>query len=173
MRVAVVGCSGAGKSTLARRLGELLGLPVTHLDRLFWRPGWVAAPDEEFRAAQEDVGAAADWVIDGNYRRSMDLRLPRADLVVFLDLPRWRCFTRVVLRIVRELGQDRQAAGCPERLDLDFLRWVWRWHRDHRPPMLEAIRSYGAGARQVLLSTPREVEWFLIHLREQTGTPVR
>ncbi|GHF57261.1 topology modulation protein [Amycolatopsis bartoniae] len=168
-----MGCSGAGKSTLARRLGVLLDIPVTHLDRLFWRPGWVAARDDEFRAAQETAVSAPAWVIDGNYRRSMDLRLPTADLVVFLDFPRWRCFTRVVSRIVRELGQDRQAEGCPERLDLEFLRWVWRWHRDHRPLTLEAIRRHGAPARQILLSSPREVEWFLTSLRDQTGSPER
>lgn len=160
MRIAITGCSGSGKSTLARRLGAALDLPVTHLDRLYWRPGWKPAPPEEFRAAQEEVVRTAGWVIEGNYRSTMDVRLPLADLVVFLDFPRWLSMWRVVSRTLRGWGRDGQAAGCPERFDGEFFRWVWHWRRDSRGPLLAAIREHGAGAEQVLLSTPREVEWF-------------
>ena len=67
-KIMVIGVgSGVGKSTFARRLGELTGIEVTHLDRLFWRPGWVEAPTEEFSEAQQQVVQNEKWIIEGNY----------------------------------------------------------------------------------------------------------
>jgi len=157
----VVGCSGAGKSTFARRLGAALGLPVTHLDRLFWRPGWTQAPRDEFHAAQQEIVASAAWVIDGNYGASMHLRLPRADTVVFLDLPRRVCLRRVLVRSLREYGQDKQAPGCPERFDWEFYSYVWHWPKDHRGRTVRRLAEQGAHARRIVLSRPREAEEFL------------
>ena len=87
-RVAIIGSSGAGKSTLARRLGERTGLPVVHLDEHFWRPGWVETSRGEWRAVQTALCAQDAWIMDGNYSGTLDVRLARADTVVFLDLPR-------------------------------------------------------------------------------------
>lgn len=164
-RVAVVGCGGAGKSTFSRRLGELLDLPVTHLDRHYWRPGWVETPHEDFRATQQKLVRAECWVMDGNYTSTMDVRLPAADLIVFLDFPRWRCLFRVTRRIARGWGRDGQAPGCPEHLDWAFLRWLWDWPRDTRPRVLYRLDEHGPSARRVVLSTPREVRDFLGRLR--------
>ena len=67
-KIMVIGVSaGAGKSTFARRLGELTGIEVTHLDRLYWKPNWVEAPSEEFSAAQQQVVQNEQWIIEGNY----------------------------------------------------------------------------------------------------------
>jgi adenylate kinase family enzyme len=172
-RVVIIGCSGAGKSTFSRRLGELLDLPVIHLDRHYWRPGWVPAPDDEFRAAQRTVVAGERWVIDGNYTDSMDIRLPRADTVIFLDLPRWRCLLRVAWRTLRGWGRDGQAAGCPERLDPEFVRWVWRWARGSRARLLSQIIEQGGHTRRIVLSSPREVAGFLDATSTKSGEQIR
>jgi hypothetical protein len=98
-RIVILGNSGSGKSTLARAIGERLGLPVVHLDRLFWSPGWVEPEAEVFRDQVRSALARDAWVCEGNYaRRTFDLRLPRADLIIWLDTPRWVCLKRVVLR---------------------------------------------------------------------------
>ncbi|MFK0243110.1 DNA topology modulation protein FlaR [Amycolatopsis azurea] len=160
-RVMVVGCSGAGKSTFSRRLGAALGLPVTHLDRLYWRPGWTPAPDAEFHAAQQEIIASDAWVIDGNYGSSMHLRLPRADTIVFLDYPRRVCLWRALTRCLREYGQDKQAPGCPERLDLEFYSYLWRWPKHHRARTARRLAEQGAHARRIVLARPAEAEEFL------------
>ncbi|HET6499949.1 MAG TPA: DNA topology modulation protein FlaR [Amycolatopsis sp.] len=139
---------------------------VFHLDRHYWRPGWVPAPDDEFRATQCALVAGERWIIDGNYSSSLDLRLPAADTIVFFDFPRRRCLLRVAVRTARGWGRDGQAPGCFERIDLAFLRWMWHWHRDTRPRVLARLAEHGRGARQVLLSTPREVTGFLDAARE-------
>ena len=160
-RVLIIGCSGTGKSTLARRLGSLLDLPVTHLDHLYWRPGWVEAPEAEFHAAQEKVVTGDAWVIDGNYNSSLHLRLPRADTVVFLDFPRRASLRRVLVRTVRERGLDTQAPGCPSKVDMEFLGFIWNWRRRRRNTLLKRLAVEARHTRQYLLSSPRDVESFL------------
>ncbi|SNQ46049.1 Adenylate kinase-like kinase [Frankia canadensis] len=162
-RVLVVGSGGAGKSTLARELARQAGLPVVHLDRLFWRPGWVATPVDEWRAIVAGLVAGPAWVLDGNYSGTLDLRIPAAELIVFLDLPRRIAISRVVRRWARWRGRSRpdMAPECPEKLDLAFLGWLWTYPRDSRDRLLRAIDAHGAAARVVRLCSPREVRLWL------------
>ena len=103
-RILVIGSPGSGKSTLARQLGERTGLPVHHLDQLYWRPGWVE-PDAKTRRAQvRALAAGPGWIIDGTYAGTLPVRLATADKVVLLDLSPLRCFWRVIRRILGHLG---------------------------------------------------------------------
>ncbi|MCK1791029.1 AAA family ATPase [Pseudomonas violetae] len=142
-RIVILGNAGSGKSTLARALGKQLGLPVVHLDKLFWEPGWVEPDSEQFRERVREAIATDAWVCEGNYaRRTFDLRLPRADLIIWLDTPRITCFTRVILRSIMNQPRPDIAAGCSEKLDrefLTFLKFVWNFDRGYRPG-IEAVR---------------------------------
>jgi len=121
-RIVILGPSGAGKSTLARRIGECVGLPVVHLDAIYWKPGRVPTEVGRFRERVTEVAAGDAWVMDGNYTRHLDLRLPRAEAVIWLDLPRSVYFPRSVWRAIRNLGRERDdvGPGCPERFELSF-----------------------------------------------------
>jgi adenylate kinase family enzyme len=160
-RVLIFGNAGSGKSTLARRLAARLDVPVTHLDHLYWRPGWVEAPLADFRAAQAAAVRTDGWVIDGNYSKTLDIRFPLADTVVFLDVSRWTSMRRVLFRHLRERGRDTQAPGCVSKVDLEFVRWIWGWRASHRSRLLHRIGAEAPAARQVLLGSSREVEAFL------------
>ena len=87
-KVAIVGSGGSGKSALARELGPAMGLDVYHLDAMFWKPGWVRTPKDEWRSTIEELVGRDSWLIDGNYAGTMEMRLAAADTIVFLDLPR-------------------------------------------------------------------------------------
>jgi len=167
-RVMIVGPSGAGKSTLARQLGEILGLPVVHLDKLYWQPGWVEPPEEEFRARVLEAMRGETWVIDGNYfaRGAGEERFAACDTVVHLDFPRRICLWRVFWRIVRTYGRVRPdlGEGCPEQFDREFIRWVWDTPK-RRPAMLAAIAPLRATKRVVDLRNRGEVARFLRNLR--------
>jgi adenylate kinase family enzyme len=156
-RVAVVGCGGAGKSTFARRLNEVTGLPLYHLDQLHWRPGWIAPPEDEWRRTQVDLAALDEWIIDGNYGKEFEIRFARADTVIVLALPRRVCMARVVWRMATNWHHDVQAKGCPEHFDPEFLRWLWRFPYDARPRLDDALARHEGQFELVELKTTRQV----------------
>ena len=90
-RIMIIGCGGSGKSTLARQLGEITGLPVVHLDKLFWTPGWVSLSREEFDKVHREAISQEKWIMDGNFDRTIPERLARCDTVIYLDFSRWAC----------------------------------------------------------------------------------
>ncbi len=125
-RVAIVGISGSGKSTLANILGKKLGIPVFHLDKYYWDIGWKEryATKEEFKKVSEGFTNGDSWIIDGNYRSSIDLRFDRADTIIFLDYPKylslWRAFTRVFNRNQPFDKTD----GVKERIDWALVKFI-------------------------------------------------
>ncbi len=131
-KVIVIGSGGAGKSTFAVRLGERLGLPVIHQDALYWRPSWVETPPDEWKATLATLVQRDAWIMDGNFGGTLDLRIAASDTVILLDLPRTVCLWRALKRAVRYLGRTRpdMAEGCNEKIDLQFLRWIWDYPQE-------------------------------------------
>ena len=132
-RVLVSGLAGAGKSTFSRALSAKTGLPLIHLDIHFWKPGWVEPTEEEWREKQRGLLSGDEWIADGNYHATLDLRLERADTVVYLDTPWWVCARRALVRGVRKRPAGFELPnGCNEsalrRLrDEWWLVWrIWR-----------------------------------------------
>jgi adenylate kinase family enzyme len=87
-RIMVIGSGGAGKSIFSRRLGDVLGIEVIHLDRLHWKPGWAETPKGEWAELVGQLVRGDEWIIDGNYGGTLEVRLGACDTVIFLDLPR-------------------------------------------------------------------------------------
>ena len=167
-RIAAIGCGGSGKSTLARALGERLGLPVVQLDLLYWKPGFVASGLEEFASAQRELVAGDRWVLDGNYGRTMEIRLEAADTVVFLDTPTAVSLIRILRRQLAGMLLRRSHLGpdYPERLSLEFLRYVAGYRRTRRPGILERLSGF-PGEVVVLGSKRDAARW----LESVTATP--
>ncbi len=165
-RVLVIGSGGAGKSTFSRRLGARLGLPVIHLDRVYWRPGWVEPPKDEWRRKVEEMCAGDAWVMDGNYSGTLDVRLEACDTVIFLDLPRTVCIRRIIKRALTYRGATRpdMGDGCREQLNKDFLvflLWVWNYPRRSRPKVLARLEGLPGDRRIHVLRSSAEAEEFL------------
>ena len=160
-RILVLGPCGAGKSTLAVKLGDKLGLPVIHLDKEFWRAGWVEPDPAEWAAEVEKLIARPRWVMDGNYGGTLARRLERAELVVNLDYPQRVFFPRMVRRLLTNWGRTRpdMAEGCRERFDLEFWRYAWRYRIDVLPR--REARLAASRVPVIDLATPRETEAWL------------
>ncbi|WP_319458931.1 adenylate kinase [Micromonospora sp. RTP1Z1] len=165
-RILIVGSAGAGKSTLAREVAHRLDLPLIHLDRHYWRPGWVASDDVRFRADVAALAARRAWVMDGNYGGTLDLRLSRADLLVLCDPPRLRCLARVLRRrwVHRATPRPDLPDGCPEQIDLEFLRYVWRYPRRSRPRLFAAVAEVAPELSVVRLRRRRDIRRWLATL---------
>lgn len=162
-RILIIGPGGSGKSTLAAQLGPRLGLPAINLDSLYWHDNWQPTPDAEWDAEVDRLVAEPAWIIDGNYSRTLSRRLARAEAVVWLDLSRWRCLTRVLSRQLRYWGRARPGLpdGCRERLTLEFLGWIWTYGRTRRPRIAQQLAALVPAVPVFHLRTPAEVEAFV------------
>jgi adenylate kinase family enzyme len=156
-RVLIIGPCGAGKSTLARALETKLDLPVSHMDQLNWKPGWVQSSKDEIRERLATIVATDRWLIDGNYGGTLESRLERADTVLYLDYPIRLCVARLMRRIWIYRGRARpdMTDGCPERFDLGFLFYLIRWNSGPRP-RTEAKLS-GHENKVIRLKNPAEL----------------
>ena len=161
-RIMIIGCGGAGKSTLARQLGEKLNIPVVHLDKLFWKPGWVESAKEEIDAKIMEELSKPQWIMDGNYNRTLPRRLRYCDTVIYLDFSRFACLMGVAKRIITTYGKVRpdMGEGCPERFDLDFLKWVWNFNKNHRERYYRLLNETD-GIEKIVLKNRRAVKKFL------------
>ena len=161
-RIVIIGCGGAGKSTLARQLGEKLDIPVVHLDKLFWKPGWVEVPKEEFDELHRQELSKDKWIMDGNFNRTMPERIARCDTVIYLDFSRLACLMGVIKRVLTTYGTVRpdMGEGCPERVDLEFLKWVWNYNKNKRERNYRLLNE-AEHAETIVLKNRRAVKKFL------------
>jgi adenylate kinase family enzyme len=158
-RIVIIGSSGSGKSTLARELGTKLNVPVIHLDTHYWRPGWVGTPEAVWREKVAELARGDQWILDGNYRDTLDIRLQAADTVIFLDLPRWVCAWRAVKRRLQYHNQPRpdMAPGCQESLfkpDFpEFLLRIWDYPNRARPDIENRLFELNPHKRIIRIRT--------------------
>jgi adenylate kinase family enzyme len=155
-RIMVIGSGGGGKSTFARELALRTGLPLVHLDRHYWRPGWVPTPRDEWAECVRQLSSGDSWILDGNYGGSLSIRVQRCDAIVFFDMPRLVCLRGVLQRWLVHQFKPRPdlAEGCPEKMDMTFLRWIWNYPRDSRARVAAALQQAGPDV-EVLMITRR------------------
>jgi adenylate kinase family enzyme len=161
-KIVVIGSGGSGKSTFSRRLGEKLGIPVVHLDKLFWRPNWTRTPEDEWIETLRREIARDEWIMDGNFGATREMRLQACDTVIFLDMPRWLCMYRILKRTIlfhRNTRPD-MAEGCHERFNLEFLLWVWNYPKGGRHRVIDELKRYG-DRKIITLESRNDVESFL------------
>jgi len=158
-RVVVLGPGGSGKSTFAIHLGEITGLPVIELDKLFWRPGLAATPREEWVKIQERLVQENSWIFDGDLGPydAVEVRLRSADTIIFLDLSLVRCAWRAIRR-------SRERA--------DFWLWLLRYRRQSRPFLKEAIAKHASHATVHVLRNARGVRQFVEAVRRASAGQV-
>jgi adenylate kinase family enzyme len=168
-RVIVVGTTGSGKTTLAQHLAERMRCPFIELDALFWNPGWVQTPREEFRQRVAEAIAPERWAAGGNYSSARDLVWRRADSLVWLDYPLplvlWRLFKRTARRV---LTREELWHGNRERFRDHFLSrkslflWALQSHPKQRCTYPAELRKPEYTHLQVFrFHSPRETEAWL------------
>ena len=138
-RIMIIGCPGSGTSTFARALAAKTGLPLYYLDMMYWNPDRTIKPKEEFRAALRETVALPEWIIDGNYGSTLELRMEACDTVIFLDYPVEVCIAGVEER----RGKPRPDMPWVEtEPDLEFIEFIKKYNEESRPKVIELLEKY-------------------------------
>ncbi|MGL5478868.1 MAG: topology modulation protein [Clostridium sp.] len=161
-KIIVLGCSGSGKSTLSKKLGEILNIRVIHLDKLYWNENWVPVSLEEFDKRLDFEMSKESWIIDGNFGRTIPKRLERCDTVIYLDYKRRVCIRGDLKRFITNYGKTRSdmGKGCIEKIDIEFLSWIWNFNKNYRIEYLKMIKE-SKGKDIYIVSSRKEGEELL------------
>ena len=151
-KILVIGCPGAGKSTFARRLRDITGLPLYYLDRLWHKADRTHITREEFDRVLAEWLARPEWIIDGNYLRTMEPRMAACDTIFLLDYPLDVCLAGAQSRI----GTRREdLPWVEEAFDPEFRQWILDFGRDQLPQVYQLLGQYAPG-REVHIFRSRE-----------------
>ena len=155
-KIIVIGCPGSGKSTLSKELRDVTGLPLFHLDNIWWKPGKSHISREEFDQKLNEILLTDRWIIDGNYNRTYEMRFQACDTVIFLDYP-----VNVCMNGIRErIGRSRTDIPWTEQaLDPELVKLVERYETDNRPVILSLLEKYPDSAKLVFRSRLEAAEW--------------
>ena len=166
-KVLVIGSSGAGKSTLSRRLREATNLKLIHLDQLHWKPNWTEPSKDEWRKIVAETVKEDEWIMDGNFSGTMEMRIEACDTVIFLDLPRVVCVYRILKRVAfyKKGSRPDMAEGCDERFDWEFIKWVWGYPNRTKPKVEALLKKHQNEKNIFHLKSKRDVENFLTNLK--------
>lgn len=148
---------------MARKLEEKIRIPAYHLDVLYWQPGWVKTERDKWRSIQEDLCSKDEWILDGNYGATLDIRIKTCDTIIFLDINKFICLAKAVWRSMKSHGKTRSdmAAGCKERFDIEFAKWILEYPTKNKPEILSRLQCLTPEKNIIILRSAKEVAAFL------------
>jgi adenylate kinase family enzyme len=157
-RVIVIGCPGSGKSTLARALHNKTGIPLYHLDMMYWNADKTKVEKSVFLERLSSVLENDEWIIDGNYGSTMDVRMAACDTVIFLDYPSDIC----VEGIRERRGKPRSDMPWVEtEEDEEFIEYVKNYNEQQKPKVLELLKKYSE-KNIIILESREQANAFLL-----------
>jgi adenylate kinase family enzyme len=161
----VIGPGGSGKSWLARELSGALGISIIHLDSMYWQPGWVPRPQEEWEALQRRMADDEAWIVEGLHQRTVHVWLDAADTVIFLDVSALASIWRVARRRLDGQAGPDVPAGCePAAFHValwKFLAYMWEYHRESRTKLVAELARPRPGQRLIVLRRAGEMRRFV------------
>ena len=138
-KIIVIGCPGSGKSTLSKQLHKITGIPLHHLDMMYWNADKTTVEKAVFHKRLSDTLEMGSWIIDGNYMSTMELRLAACDTVIFLDYPSDVCIEGIKER----RGKPRSDMPWVENEeDAEFTEFVKNFSSEQRPKVYELLGTY-------------------------------
>ena len=162
-RILVLGCSGSGKSTFSIRLEKITGLPLFHLDNLWWKPDRTHISRDEFDCELANILNKPAWIIDGDFSRTYEVRIRACDTVIFLDYSETVCLDGITARV----GMKRpDIPWVEQKLDPELVHLVRNFHEQNRPVLLSLLQKYPVH-EQIIFTNRKEADDWLERLRLQ------
>ena len=164
-RVLVIGCPGSGKTTLAKALAEKTELPLIHLDKIQWTGNWECLRGEDFDRILTEKMQAPCWIIDGNYNRTIPMRLSHCDTVIYLDYPTCVSLFGALKRVISNYGKVRDDMGgnCREKFDPTFFWFILTFNLKNRKRYYKLLNGT-EGKNIVILRSRKEANEFLLKI---------
>ena len=164
-RALIIGNAGSGKTTFAKKLAEKTGMPLVHLDTLYWTGNWEHVGRDEFDALLKKELEKPSWIIDGNFNRTLSYRLQYCDTVFYFDLPTVTCLWGITKRIIKSYGKTREDMGgnCPEHFDRQkfvLYKNVFSFKKVHHEKYIKLLRE-AEGVKSVIFRRRGEVKRYL------------
>lgn len=160
-KIIVIGCPGSGKSTFARKLRDVIRIPLYHLDMLFWNEDKTTVTREVLTKRIREVMENPEWIIDGNYASTMEIRFEECDTVFFLDYPLEVCLDGIESR----KGQPRSDMPWVEKeTDEEFVEYVKTFNENHGHKITELIEKY-QDREIIIFHSRKEAEEYLSALK--------
>ncbi len=155
-KIIVLGCPGSGKSTISKRLRDITGLPLFHLDQIWWRPDGSHISRKEFDQKLDEMLLSDRWIIDGDYSRTYEVRFQSCDTAIFLDYGLDVCMNGIGERV----GKNRTDIPWTEQeLDPELVKLVENYAKDNRPVVLSLFERHSDVDKLVFRSRSEAAEW--------------
>ncbi len=140
-KIAILGASGSGKTTFAQNLSKRLNIPLHHLDKISWKPGWEKEQERIIKKRHAQICSKKKWIIDGNQINYIDKRFAQADIIIVFDMNRLKNLYRIVLRWLKFRKKQRPdlSPGCFEQLSRGYLKYVWNFDECYKPDIMHAL----------------------------------
>lgn len=165
-KIAIIGNAGSGKTTIAFALQKKLNLPLYHLDQYYWLPNWERLGLEKFTQIHDELCKKDKWIIEGSYLKLVAQRVAHADVVIFLDMPRYWCIWNVIKRSVLHWGKI--VPGNPESKQqlftinfLKFLHWVWNFNKRYKTSVQAVLDEHEDKKQIYVFTTTKQIADFI------------
>ncbi len=158
LKVIIVGCPGAGKSTFARKLNQITNLPLYHLDMLWHKPDRTNISKEKFDEELKKILKKDKWIMDGNYQRTLEMRLKECDTAFLLDYPLEVCLSGAQSRI----GKKREdLPWLEEKFDENFKNWILNFEKEKLPQIYDLLDKYKENKNIVIFKSREEADNYI------------